>query len=392
MCGAEVLTMVGVFVFPALLPQFVAEWQITNTQAGWIAGIVFGGYAVSVPILVSLTDRIDARLIYMGGATLAALALVGFVMFAGGFWSAMAWRFLAGIALAATYMPGLRALVDRYPGNKQGRAVSFYTASFSLGTAFSFFLSGEIGDAFGWEVAVWFAAATSLTAVFVAFLVLRPVTPHRPEGPETHVFDFRPVFRNRAVMGFVLAYCAHSWELFALRSWAVAFLVFSIGLQTVPIPVWLTPTTVVTVSALAAVVGSIFGNEIAERYGRRRMIAVFATLSGMMALVIGFLPALAYGLVASLVIIYATFIQLDSATLTAGTIAASERGRRGATLGVHALIGFSGGAVGPLVTGVVLDASGGGTSVASWGAGFAAIGVAALMAPVALYIFRSKET
>ncbi len=31
--------------FPALLPGFQAEWGLTNTAAGWISGIYFGGYA-----------------------------------------------------------------------------------------------------------------------------------------------------------------------------------------------------------------------------------------------------------------------------------------------------------------------------------------------------------
>lgn len=32
LCGAEVLTMVGVFAFPALLPTFAAEWRLSNAE------------------------------------------------------------------------------------------------------------------------------------------------------------------------------------------------------------------------------------------------------------------------------------------------------------------------------------------------------------------------
>ena len=85
-CVAEVLTMVGTWTFPALLPTFINDWNLNNTEAGWLAGIFLGGYAVSVPLLVSLTDRFDARLVYMGGSALAALSLVGFALFADGFW------------------------------------------------------------------------------------------------------------------------------------------------------------------------------------------------------------------------------------------------------------------------------------------------------------------
>ena len=97
MCLAEVLTMLGVFIFPALLPEFIHLWQLSNTEAGWIAGVLLAGYAISVPALVSLTDRIDARWIYIFGAAVSALSLFGFAYFAVGFWSALLFRILAGV-------------------------------------------------------------------------------------------------------------------------------------------------------------------------------------------------------------------------------------------------------------------------------------------------------
>lgn len=51
MCLAEILNMIGIFAFPALLPEFITLWDLTNTQAGWISGIYFAGYTVSVPVL-----------------------------------------------------------------------------------------------------------------------------------------------------------------------------------------------------------------------------------------------------------------------------------------------------------------------------------------------------
>ncbi len=83
-CLAEVLTMLGTFAFPALLPVFFAEWGLTNTEAGWISGIYFAGYTVAVPVLVSLTDRVDARLVWLCGAGLTAAAAAGFAIFAEG--------------------------------------------------------------------------------------------------------------------------------------------------------------------------------------------------------------------------------------------------------------------------------------------------------------------
>ena len=44
-CFAEIASITASMYFPALLPGFQAEWGLTNTAAGWISGIYFGGYA-----------------------------------------------------------------------------------------------------------------------------------------------------------------------------------------------------------------------------------------------------------------------------------------------------------------------------------------------------------
>jgi MFS family permease len=136
-CISEILSVAASMYFPALLPNFQAEWALTNTEAGWISGIYFGGYAASVPILVSLTDRVDPRKIYLFSGGLGAVSLMGFGLMARGTWTATAFHLLAGISFAGTYMPGVKALSDRISGAKQSRAISFYTASIGVGTALS---------------------------------------------------------------------------------------------------------------------------------------------------------------------------------------------------------------------------------------------------------------
>src|SRR3546814_9239772 len=44
LCLVEILALLAATTFPALLPTFLAEWRMSNTEAGWISGIYYGGY------------------------------------------------------------------------------------------------------------------------------------------------------------------------------------------------------------------------------------------------------------------------------------------------------------------------------------------------------------
>ena len=91
-CAAQVLVQLGAGFWPALLPDMMRLWTLTNSEAGWITAIFFGAYMVSVPVLVTLTDRVDAKLIYMFGVGCTVVGHACFALFAEGFWSALALR------------------------------------------------------------------------------------------------------------------------------------------------------------------------------------------------------------------------------------------------------------------------------------------------------------
>ena len=126
-CLAEIFGLASIAVFPALLPTFQAEWNLSNTAAGWISAAYYAGYMILVPMLTSITDRVDARRIMGLGAFLGILTAVGYAYFAQGFWSALVLRLLSGVSLAGIYMPGLKVVSDHTEGEGtlQSRFISF---------------------------------------------------------------------------------------------------------------------------------------------------------------------------------------------------------------------------------------------------------------------------
>jgi MFS family permease len=381
----SVLGMLGFSSFSALLPEFQREWGLSNTEAGWISGIFYGGYVAAVPVLVGSTDRIDPRRVYLLSFLISAAASLGFAFFAQGFWSALVLRALAGVGLAGGYMPGLKLLTDRAVGPRQSRYVAFYTGGFSLGTAASFAFTGEIAAWFGWRAALAAAALGAALGFLLVLGLVRPATATEMAAGSTERrgFDFRAVLRNRPAMAFILGYTGHTWELFALRSWLVAFLVEAArlsgadtGLATAS---WLSMAIV-----LLSTGASIYGAELAMRSDRRRVIGRIMLLSVAMAALTGFSAGYSIYIVAVLCLLYHVIIMGDSAALTGGAVATSVPGQRGATLAVHSIMGFSGGFLGPLAVGAVLDLAGGETSRTAWGLAFLAMGAGSAAAFAAI--------
>lgn len=378
LCSAETLGMAGFALFAALLPDFQVLWGLSNTEAGWIGGGFFLGYMVAVPILTGLTDRHDARLIYLVAMLLTALANAGFV-FADGFWSALGWRVLAGIGMAGTYMPGLKALSERIDGPAQSRAIAFYTASFGLGTALSFTLSGELARLGGWQLPTLLSGACALIAWAMVYwgVEAKPVVRHASR----RLFDMTPL-KSRAVLAYCLAYAVHNLELFALRAWVVAFVVFSGQFQgQAP---WLSGTWVAMLATLIGMPASILGNELALKVGRQRWLSIVMLSSTLCACLIGLSAALPFWVMLALLLVYSITVTADSAAMTAGLISVAPASHRGTAMAVYSCTGFTGAFLGPLLFGMTLDLLGD-KSLQAWWAAFALMGVVLLLGPLALW-------
>src|SRR5262249_6255254 len=97
MCVAEILCMAGFVTYSALLPRLKAEWGLTSAEAGIVSGVLFGGYILAAPLLTSLTERIDARRVYLVATVVAALGSLSFALWADGFWTASLAQALFGV-------------------------------------------------------------------------------------------------------------------------------------------------------------------------------------------------------------------------------------------------------------------------------------------------------
>lgn len=376
-CVAQIAAQIGAYVWAALLPRLQTEWAIGPAEAGAVTGAFYFAYMAAAPWLVSLTDRVDAKRVYLFGAACLACGHFGFAYAVDGFWGALAARALAGVGWAGLYMTGLKLLADRVDPDLMRRAVAWHAAGIGISGALSFVLGDVAADAFGWRAAFAISGAAAAFACGLALIAAPNAPPPKAEGPKTALLDFRPVLRNRPAMAYALTYCFHTWEMSVLRGWVVAFLGYVAIKAPDPTVDWVSPALAATSLALLGTVFSLYGNSLALRIGRPQIVLWATMLSAAAALLLGFVGPTAYWLAVVLALASGAAIWLDSSTLTGGTSESAEPGRRGQTLALHTTLGYAGGAVGPIVMGVILavasDADG--YTDTAWALGFLHVAV-----------------
>ncbi|NBS12243.1 MAG: MFS transporter [Gammaproteobacteria bacterium] len=389
-CVAQVLVQIGAFFWPALLPVMIPLWGLSNSEAGWITAIFYGAYMLSVPVLVTLTDRFDPKSIYLFGVGTTIIGHLAFGIYAEGFWSAIIARALTGIGWAGTYMTGLKLLADLVDARTMSRATAGHAASIGASGALSFATGDFIASHAGWEAA-FIVASMSAT---IALVSVSLVVPSRNIAKNSllnskNLYDFRPVLKNRSSMAYSIAYAIHTLEMSAVRGWAIAFLSY-VAISTGEVNNLLSPAIVATVLGLIGTVASVIGNEIAIQFGRRRLIQAAIAISIVLGASIGFIGSLSYSIAMILLVIYGIIIWLDSSSLTAGSAGTADPARRGQTLAVHSMMGYAGGFIGPLVIGCTLDLLGG-MSQKGWGFAFMMVAVLNTAALVIFWRLRPRE-
>src|SRR6185295_702746 len=178
-CGTQVLVQIGAFFWPALLPGMMRLWELSNIEAGWITASFYGAYMISVPVLVTLTDRVDPKRVYLFGVASTVAGHLLFGLLAEGFWSALALRALTGMGWAGTYMTGLKLLADRVDAKMMSRATAGHAASIGISGALSFATGDLIANAAGWQAA-FLAAAASAAVAWALVAVIVPAQGDRP--------------------------------------------------------------------------------------------------------------------------------------------------------------------------------------------------------------------
>ncbi len=211
------------FGYTMVLPSMQVGLALDNTQAGGLATVNLLGYLALCVIGGLLAARYGSRAVVA-----VALGLVGLGMvltgLANGFWTAAAWRALAGMGSGASNVPAMGLMAAWFARRRRGMAAGIAAAGSSLGLMFVGPLVprlltryGESGWRMCWFV---FGAIALLLAAASAFVLrnrpsdigLHPVGARDdekiPSSDAGAALQWGKVYRSGAVWHLGLVYTA----------------------------------------------------------------------------------------------------------------------------------------------------------------------------------------
>lgn len=308
-------------------------WGLSPSQVGLLTTVVQFGFVAGTALaaVLNLADVVRARTLFAVSAALAAI-VNGLILFAPGFTSALALRFLTGAFLAGVYPPGMK-MISTWFRSARGMAIGTVVGALTVGKAFPYLLKAVGGASLTTVIAG--ASAAGIVGAFLVAVAYR-------DGP--YPFPKRPfewarvgrILRHRETMLATGGYLGHMWELYAMWTWVPAYLAVAAGVGVAAS--WVDGVAFGTIAVGG--LGCVWGGLAADRIGRERVVNFAMAVSGGCCVLAGFALAMPFVVVVVLCWTWGFFVVADSAQFSAMVTEVAPADSVGTALMLQTSLGF----------------------------------------------------
>jgi MFS family permease len=305
-------------------------------------------------------------------------------------------RAFIGIGVAFIYMPGVKFISQQIPSAQRGRAVGLFVASFTLGSAASIALGGNLASILGWQLAFALMSIGPIAGALISWRTL-PEAEGQDFQREEPV-PFSALLKNRPAVLVILLYICHAWEVLGLRSWLAAYLT-AVGVQNGASLATATRNgaMVTGFATLAAATATASVASLSDRFGRKMIIIAVMAISLFATSFLGLTFTFPWLQVVLVSLVAAFFANADSAVISTSLTEVVPTNYLGRTLAIYSFLGFAAGSISPFIFGAALDFAGSldmntvGGFVSPWSWGFATLALGSLVGLLVAVIFNRSR-
>jgi MFS family permease len=383
----------------SIFPLLEKEFGFTKAELGLLGSTFMAVYALASPVAGFAGDRFSRKRLVVGGCLLWSL-MTGLTGFCGGFWQFVTIRSLMALG-ESVYFPSATSLLSDYHGQKsRSTALSFHQSAVYLGTIAGGSLAALLAEHFGWRWGFYGFGATGLVVVLMMAKWLREPPRGASDLPSSTLPDseikngffqrFGALATSPGVLLLMLAFACANGVAAIFLLWAPTFLFEKFHLS-------LTAAGFSAVAAiqLASAVSSPLSGILADwlsiriKCGRMLVQAAALVLGAFCVVSVGYAPTI------SLLTVAMICFGLCKGAYDGGIFASLfdlvSPSERASAAGIMNMIGWGGGALGPLAIGLA-STYGYGTAMERMSGAIAWSGVAYLAAAALIFTaFRAQR-
>jgi MFS family permease len=342
------------------LPFVASEFKLSPAQQGLLSSSFFWSYALMQIPIGYWADRANLRWLYAGAFVIWSLAQ-GMTGLAGTVGVLIACRIFLGLGESIYLAGGTKVVSLFFPISQRGLPCGLFDAGTRTGLVLEGLLIGIMVQKFGWRTAfaiVGFAALIWLVPWFLATpKEMRDTSATNAKGK----FSWAQVFsllRKRDMLGVLLGYFCFDYYWYFLITWLPSYFmnVRQMDIKEAGIRSALPMLVFGVCQPLGGWLADRFIQRGADPARTRKLIVSFAFLTGLLII-----PAATTTSknVALLLIAGGCLVGLSAANQLLLLQACAPPNQIGLAVGIYNFVGNMAGAVGPIVTGFVIQYSGG---------------------------------